>query len=99
MLCHVHQYMEANMRLISPKQTPIRRPKILLQAARICAKGYRRETMLPALLGASHAKVVDLLTAKELALEADRRASEASYSAQAHIEVLSALLSEMRKAA
>ena len=87
------------MRLISQTRTPIRRPKILLQAARICAKGYRREIMLPALLGTSRTKVVDLLSAKELALEEDRRAREASYSAQAHVEVLSALISEMKKAA
>ena len=87
------------MRLISQTRTSIRRPKILLQAARICAKGYRREIMLPALLGTSRTKVVDLLSAKELALEEDRRAREASYSAQAHVEVLSALISEMKKAA
>ncbi|MCF6271809.1 MAG: DUF6477 family protein [Rhodobacteraceae bacterium] len=82
------------------KLTPsTHRPKILLEAARICAKGYKRETMLPRLLGASPAQVVDLLQAREEGLEIGRRAHDATYSAQAHVEVLSALISEIEKAA
>ena len=77
----------------------IRRPKILMHAARICAKGYRRETMLPRLLGASSARVIALLGAQEAALEANRLARESTYSAQSHIEVLSALMAETKKAA
>ncbi len=87
------------MTRIPTNTAPLSRPRILMQAARICAKGYRRETMLPALLGASSAKVVDLLTEKERALEAGRRAQDGTYSAQTHVEVLSALLSEIKKAA
>lgn len=76
-----------------------RRPKILLQAARMCAKGYRRETMLPRLLGASSAQVIDLLQTREESLEIGRRARGGTYSAQAHVEVLSALMAERKKAA
>lgn len=77
----------------------IYRPKILLQAARICAKGYKRETMLPRLLGANTVRVLALLTEREEGMEATRRAKDATYSAQAHVEVLSALIAESKKAA
>ena len=77
----------------------IRRPKILMQAAHLCAKGYRRETMLPRLLGASSARVVEHLKAREDDLEQERRARAGTYRAQAHVEVLSALISECKKAA
>ncbi len=78
---------------------PPNRPKILMQAARYCAKGYRRETMLPRLLGASAARVVEVLKTREEELETGRREGEGTYSAQTHIEVLSALISEMKRAA
>ena len=78
---------------------PIRRPKILWEAARICTKSYRRETMLPRLLGASPARVVAFLEAQEVSLEQERQARTGTYSAQAHIEVLSALMAECKKAA
>lgn len=87
------------MTKISAKNTSIRRPKILVDAARMCAKGYRRETMLPSLLGASPERVVALLSEREEGMEDERRARLATYSAQTHVEVLSALLSEMKKAA
>ena len=77
----------------------IRRPKILMQAARICAKGYTRETMLPRLLGASIATVIDLLKTREGDLEQERQARAGTYSAQMHVEVLSALLAESKEAA
>lgn len=82
-----------------PSRPCIRRPKILLTAACLCAKGYKRETMLPSLLGASPEQVVDILSEREAGLEIERRARLGTYSAQTHIEVLSALLSEMKKAA
>lgn len=75
------------------------RPKILLKAARICAKGYTRETMLPRLIGNSTQSVIALLEAKEETLEEDRKAQVCTYSAQAHVEVLSALIAEAKKAA
>lgn len=87
------------MTIINEDTAPIRRPRILLEAARRCAKGYSRETMLPRLLGASSARVVALLRVQEERLEQDRRMRESTYSAQAHVEVLSALLAERKKAA
>lgn len=87
------------MTRISADIVNIRRPKILMQAARICAKGYKRETMLPRLLGASAAKVVEVLQQKEESLEEERQARVITYSAQAHVEVLSALMAEYKKAA
>jgi len=75
------------------------RPKILLEAARICAKGYKRETMLPLLLGASPARVIAILKMREEAMEDERKSCICTYSAQAHIEVLSALMAESYKAA
>ncbi|MBL1436151.1 MAG: hypothetical protein COB08_008135 [Rhodobacteraceae bacterium] len=77
----------------------IRRPKILMQAARICAKGYRRETMLPHLLGANTTRVLAQLKAQEKDMEDERQARISTYSPQAHVEVLSALMAESNKAA
>lgn len=77
----------------------IRRPKILMQAARICAKGYKRETMLPRLLGASAARVLEVLRSQEEGLEGERKARISTYSPQVHVEVLSALMAESKKAA
>ncbi len=87
------------MTQVSAEIVNARRPKILLQAAKICAKGYRRETMLPRLLGASTARVVEALRVQEEELEGDRQARISTYSPQAHVEVLSALLAESKKAA
>ncbi len=87
------------MTRVSAEIVNIRRPKILMQAARMCAKGYRRETMLPRLLGASAARVVEVLRVQEEGLEGERQARMCTYSAQAHVEVLSALLAESKKAA
>ena len=87
------------MTRVSAEIVNIRRPKILMKAARICAKGYRRETMLPSLLGATSARVIELLDSKESALEDDRKARASTYSAQLHVEVLSALIAEKKEAA
>lgn len=75
------------------------RPKILIQAARICAKKYKRETMLPRLLGASRSQVLELLSNREEILEQERKAKYITYRAQTHVEVLSALMVESKKAA
>ena len=87
------------MTILNEKSAPIRRPKILLQAARICARGYSRDRMLPRLLGASSARVVAILSVQEERLEQERRMRESTYSAQAHVEVLSALIAERKNAA
>jgi len=87
------------MTRVSAEIVKIHRPKILMQAARMCAKGYKRETMLPRLLGASSARVVELLKEREEGLEQERHAATGTYSAQTHVEVLSALIAESNKAA
>lgn len=87
------------MTQVSAEIVNIHRPKILIQAARMCAKGYKRETMLPRLLGASSARVVELLREREEGLEIERHAGTGTYSAQQHVEVLSALIAESKKAA
>ncbi len=87
------------MTIVSAEIVNIRRPKILMQAAQMCAKGYKRETMLPRLLGASTARVVELLQVQEEELEGARQAQVITYSAQAHVEALSALMAESKKAA
>ena len=78
---------------------PPRRPKILLEAARICARGYNREKMLPRLQGASTAAVLAQLEMREADMNEARRTKAITYSAQAHVEVLSALLAESEIAA
>jgi len=83
----------------SAKIVNICRPKILMQAARMCAKGYKRETMLPRMLGASSSMVLELLKDRESELEQERKARAGTYSAQMHVEVLSALMAECKKAA
>ena len=87
------------MAQVSADIVNIHRPKILMQAAKICAKGYKRETMLPRLLGASAARVVEVLRVQEEGLEGERQARVSTYSPQAHVEVLSALIAEIKKAA
>jgi len=87
------------MTQVSAEIVNIHRPKILMQAAKICAKGYKRETMLPRLLGASAARVIEVLQVQEEGLEGERQARVSTYSPQEHVEVLSALMAERRKAA
>ncbi len=80
--------------------TTLRRPRILIRAARIGAAEYRRDAHLrrhlgygplprsgPALMG---------LVEMEAALEDQRRDSSASYSATRHVDVLIAMMGEAR---
>ncbi|WP_373356844.1 DUF6477 family protein [Pseudoroseicyclus sp. CXY001] len=78
----------------------LERPRLLVRAARAGVEQYRREQMLPRLLGAlapprSGAAVLELL---ELEAEADvrRRAGTADYAVQRHVEHLIALMGEAR---
>ncbi|GIX14212.1 MAG: hypothetical protein KatS3mg118_2171 [Paracoccaceae bacterium] len=81
--------------------TRTRRPAILVRAARAGLAGYRREVHLAALLPTADARrdpagVVARLCALEDAQETARRAGAASYSPVRHVEILIALLAEMR---
>ena len=94
----------------------LRRPRLLMRAARIGLQEYRRDrdlrrilpqTLFSALKAASPeaavammatqgAALLDWLTEEEGRIEAARRAATAGYSPLRHIEVMIALLAEMR---
>lgn len=74
----------------------LRRPRLLMQAARLGLGEYRRDRDLQRLVrcGLSPDETVPTLLSQEQALEATRVAGEAGYSVARHIEVLIALLAE-----
>ena len=74
----------------------LRRPRLLMRAARFGLGDYRRERDLRRLvnISASPEVTVPRLLSVEEALEATRVAGDASYSAARHIDVLLALLAE-----
>lgn len=76
----------------------LRRPRLLMHAARFGLGDYRRERDLRRLLrcGGSPEETVPSLLSAEEALEATRKSGDASYSVARHIEVLIALLAEAR---
>lgn len=85
---------------ITEALTALRRPKLLIQAARLGLDSYNRSRMLARLLpsGMSPAPgdALQSLMEVEAALDADRRNGAASYSIGRHIELLSALMAEAR---
>jgi Family of unknown function (DUF6477) len=74
----------------------LRRPRLLMHAARFGLGDYRRERDLRRLVdsAASPDQTVPRLLSVEEALEATRVAGDASYSPARHIDVLIALLAE-----
>ena len=78
----------------------MRRPKLLLQAARHGLQDYNRERVLKRLIKSSAApsprSAMNTLLPVEANLEDARRAGDATYSVSRHVEVLIALLAEMR---
>lgn len=77
----------------------LRRPRILIRAARFGLAEYRRERDLPRLLGEVRpAAVVDELLAREAMAEADRARGAAGYSPARHVELLIALIAEAARA-
>jgi Family of unknown function (DUF6477) len=76
----------------------LRRPRLLMHAARFGLGDYRRERDLRRLVrcGMSPEETVPSLMEAEEDLEATRIAGDASYSVARHIEVLIALLAEAR---
>jgi hypothetical protein len=78
----------------------LRRPKILIRAARAGVIDYRRERDLKRLLkgastGAAPQAIASLL-AEEHRLEHNRTTGEATYSIQRHVSVLTAIIAEAR---
>ncbi|MFN7223520.1 MAG: DUF6477 family protein [Paracoccaceae bacterium] len=76
----------------------LRRPRLLMHAARFGVSDYRRERDLKRLidLPASPEVTVSRLLTEEGKLEENRQRGDAGYSIARHIEVLIALLAESR---
>ncbi|MFN3724610.1 MAG: DUF6477 family protein [Paracoccaceae bacterium] len=76
----------------------LRRPRLLMRAARFGLSDYRRERDLKRLVACptSPEATVSLLLSQEGKLEENRQRGDAAYSISHHIEVLIALLAEIR---
>lgn len=77
----------------------LRRPKILIRAARAGLVDYRRDRDLRRLLrqrGPASAQAISTLLDEEGRLEATRTSGEATYNLQRHVAVLTAILAEAR---
>ena len=76
----------------------LRRPQLLIRAARCGLADYRRDRDLRRLLDAqpSPDRAVRRLLSEEEILEATRKSGAAGYSVARHIEVLIALMAEVR---
>ncbi|HMS94653.1 MAG: hypothetical protein JNN02_05915 [Tabrizicola sp.] len=76
----------------------LRRPRLLMHAARFGLGDYRRDRDLRRLVqcGPSPEETVPTLLTREEELEQTRLAGDAGYSVTRHIEVLIALLAEAR---
>jgi Family of unknown function (DUF6477) len=77
--------------------TRLRRPRLLLAAAVRGLALYRRERDLPRVI-ADGEPALPALFAAEGALDAARRAGQGGYTVRRHLEVLVALLAELRDA-
>lgn len=89
------------MQQIASSFSALKRPRMLVRAARAGLKAYRRETHLPRLLrsaglSASAERPLARLCAAEEECEAARRARDASYSAVLHVGLLIAVLAELQ---
>ena len=78
----------------------LRRPRMLIRAARFGVQDYKRDRDLRRLINAStratpEAAIPQLISAEEH-MEETRRAGDAGYSVSRHIEVLIALIAEAR---
>lgn len=80
--------------------TNLRRPRLLIQAARFGICDYRRDRDLRRLIGTPQPPAPDralpaLIAAEEQA-EATRRAGDAAYSITRHVDLMIALMAEAR---
>lgn len=78
----------------------LRRPRLMIRAARIGAPDYRRERDLRRLLGPAGAlspdRALPALLDAEARAEATRMAGDAAYSIARHVDLLIALMAEAR---
>lgn len=81
--------------------TELRRPKILIRAARAGVTDYRRDRDLKRLVrdsgGAAPQDALTPLLAEETRLEETRTSAGATYNIQRHVAVLTAILAEARR--
>ncbi len=85
----------------TPFDTPqIRRPSLLVSAARHGCERYNRSRDLPRVIGMAVGRGitanVEVLTDAEQDMENKRKTGDAGYSITRHIELLIALLSELK---
>lgn len=78
----------------------LRRPRLLIRAARIGAQDYRRNPHLHRVLGFGvlprpGAALMQLMEI-EATLDENRRTQDAAYSVSRHVEVLTAMMGEAR---
>jgi hypothetical protein len=76
----------------------LRRPRLLIRAARFGLADYRRDRDLRRLIGKTTTPdyAVERLMSEEERLEERRRTGDAAYSVTRHIEILIALISEIK---
>jgi hypothetical protein len=76
----------------------VRRPKILIRAARAGVVDYRRERDLKKLLRTAQPsrQAIFSLLAEESRLETTRASGGATYSLQRHVAILTAIIAEAR---
>lgn len=76
----------------------LKRPKLLVQAAKLGASNYKRARDLRSALGAEPTKrqTLGALIAAEDMMETVRLSGNGAYSAERHIRVLTALIAEAR---
>ena len=76
----------------------LRRPRLLIRAARIGAQTYRREARLPRLLGYGVSLRLGPTVVRLMALEAEmnekRENGDAGYSIATHVDLLTAIMGE-----
>ena len=86
--------------MITNAKQSVRRPSLLIRAARFGLADYNRGRVLNKIFGgrvpAAGAATLDELIDHELRHDEIRRAGDASYSIAGHIEVLVALMAEAR---
>lgn len=75
----------------------LRRPRLLIRAARHGLADYRRERDLRRLIGPAPAEqALPQLWSEEERMEATRQTGDASYSITRHVDLLIALMAEVR---
>jgi len=78
----------------------LRRPRLMIRAARLGCTEYRRDRDLKRLLGATPTpdRALPALLDAEAVAEATRQTGDAAYSIARHVELLIALIAEARLA-